>query len=134
MKKQLLTYALAFICINTVIVSTVNANCNTPSSVSANGISTTSAMFNWAPVPGALSYHFQYHKLGSATWISGTSSTSNYRVDGLTENAEYEYQVQTMCSGCSSPFTEAYKFRTLNRPVSAPAGISANSITPASAG
>jgi bacillolysin len=97
---------------STTFTTTGVAPCNTPAGTSTTSITTTSATFNWGAVSGAVSYAVQYRVIGNPTWTAGTSATTSFNAAGLTSATNYEWQVQTVCSGSSSTFTASVNFTT----------------------
>jgi len=74
---------------------------------------------------------------GTSTWTTYKTSppTTSKKVSELYTNTQYEYQVQTLCSGTetsSSPFSTSYFFTTSNF-CTAPTGLSSTNITSNSA-
>ena len=61
----------------------------------------------------ASSYKIQYMAVGGSTWTSATTTVDSFNVTGLTASTNYEWEVQTGCSGGSSAFTAATTFTTL---------------------
>ncbi|HEY5406027.1 MAG TPA: fibronectin type III domain-containing protein [Ginsengibacter sp.] len=87
--------------------------CNTPGSLTTTAITNTSATLGWASVSGAASYNVQYRVVGTSTWTSVNIATNSYNATGLTAGTNYEWQVQTVCSGTStSAFTASVNFTT----------------------
>jgi hypothetical protein len=73
---------------------------------------TTSAVLNWASTAAA-SYQIQIRPVGSATWTTVTSVTSNYTLSALTACTNYEYKVSSVCSNTlSSAYSTAFGFQT----------------------
>ena len=75
-------------------------------------ITSASATVYWTAITGGLSYNVQYRINGTTTWstVSVTSATAN--LSGLTASTQYEFQVQTVCSGGSSAFSASGVFST----------------------
>ncbi|MEI8280722.1 MAG: phospholipase D-like domain-containing protein, partial [Bacteroidota bacterium] len=109
--------------LNTIAPCAVVA-CGIPTGLSVTMITSTSATLNWIAVSGATSYNIQYRIVGSSTWSSTTSGTNSVAISGLTPGANYEFQVQTVCSSGTSIFTSSSTFTTLNLPCSTPIGLS----------
>ncbi len=93
-------------------VPVTGGTCNVPTGLSTTSISSSSATLNWGTVTGALSYNVQYRVVGAGSWTSTTSSTNSKAISGLTASTNYEWQVQTVCSGGSSAFTGSTTFTT----------------------
>ncbi len=89
------------------------SSCAVPGSLSATSITTTAATLNWNAATGAVSYNIQYRQVGTTTWTSTTSTTTSKAISGLTSATEYEFQVQTACSGSTtSAFSASADFTT----------------------
>lgn len=74
------------------------STCGTPGSLSATGVTASSATLNWGAVSGATSYNVRYKATASATWINTTSTSTSVGVSGLTASTSYEFQVQAVCA------------------------------------
>lgn len=85
--------------------------CNIPTGLSASGITTSSATFNWVST-GATSYSVRYKSTASTTWISTSSSTTSKSVTGLAASTTYEFQVRSVCSGSTSAYSASKTFST----------------------
>ncbi len=86
------------------------ATCNVPTGLSTTGISSSAATFNWTGAAGATSYNVRYKKTTAATWTNTTSAITTKTVSGLVASTQYEWQVQTVCSGGT---TSAYSASTI---------------------
>lgn len=110
--------------------ATQPVSCNTPSGLSSTNITTNSATLNWLAVSGAVSYNIQYRVVGNAIWTQTTTTTNSVSVSSLLPSSNYEWQVQTVCSGGSSTFSASSNFATLSPPSCiVPAGLSSTNIT-----
>ncbi|HYV90360.1 MAG TPA: T9SS type A sorting domain-containing protein [Chitinophagales bacterium] len=97
------------------VAASTGATCNTPSSLTAASITSSGATLSWGTVSGATGYNVQYRPTGNLTWTSATSATTSLAVSGLIESTQYEFQVQTTCSGGStSSFSASANFTTLS--------------------
>ncbi|MCY7410404.1 MAG: M4 family metallopeptidase, partial [Chitinophagales bacterium] len=90
------------------------STCSTATGLNASLITSSSATLNWSAVSGATSYNVQYRIVGNATWTSTTSTTTSKAITGLTSSSQYEFQIQTVCSGGTSAFTTSSNFTTLS--------------------
>jgi len=97
---------------NLNINGSVTASCGVPSGLSAGSITNTTATLSWGTVSGATSYNIQYRQVGTGTWTSTTSSTTSKAITGLTAATNYEFQVQSVCSGGNSAFSSSFDFTT----------------------
>jgi len=86
--------------------------CLPSANMSTSNISNTVATFNWAAVSGAVSYHVRYRIIGSTNWQMTTVSGTSYNATGLTPGANYEWQVETICTSGNSIFTISTEFIT----------------------
>lgn len=88
--------------------------CNLASGLAASNVSTTGATLGWTSVSGASRYNVQYRVAGSSSWTAINSTTNTIAINGLNAATNYEFQVQTVCSGSSSAFTTSATFTTLS--------------------
>lgn len=95
----------------TFITTPTSSTCATPSGLSANSITSTSATLNWGSVSGAASYNVQYKPTSSSTWTTTSSSTLSKSINGLTESTSYQFQVQAVCSSTGT-YSAASSFIT----------------------
>jgi hypothetical protein len=108
--------------------------CNTPGSLSATNITTTSATLNWAGVSGAVSYNIQYRIAGNPTWSITTSATNSVNVSSLLAASNYEWRVQANCGNSNlSSYSALSNFTTLTPVCNPPSGLSTTNITSVSA-
>jgi hypothetical protein len=112
-------------CIGTACMPSVN--------MSTSSVLSTTATFNWAASTGALFYNIRYRIVGAPSWTSDTTSLLVYNASGLTAGNNYEWQVQTVCSGGNSIFTILTTFTTPPVTCNAPTNLSTTSIASASA-
>jgi hypothetical protein len=109
------------------------APCSVPTGTSTSAIANTTATFNWTAVSGATGYNVQYRVVGTSTWSTATVTTNLYNATNLTAGANYEWQVQTVCSATStSSFTASATFTTTGG-CATPTGLSVSAITTSSA-
>ena len=94
--------------------SGTSTTCVTPTGLTATSITTTSALLNWGAASGAASYNIQYRQVGTTTWSNTTSTTTSVTITGLLASTNYEFQVQTVCSGTgTSSWSGSADFTTL---------------------
>lgn len=86
--------------------------CGAVSGLNASAVTSNSATLGWTAVSGANSYNVQYRIVGSATWTSTTSTTNSKAISGLTASSNYEFQVQSVCTGASSAYSASATFTT----------------------
>lgn len=111
------------------VVVTAAAPCNVATGMNTTNIADNSATFNWTAVSGATSYNIQYRVLGTSSWSTGTSSTPSYSAAGLAAGTNYEWQVQTVCSGGVSSYTASTTFKTTGISCGIPSGLTSSGIT-----
>ena len=89
------------------------ANCVTPTSLTVNAITGTTAQLDWTATGSQ--FAIQYRPAGAGNWLAavGINSTS-FSLTGLTSGQAYEWQVLTTCgpSG-SSPLSPISSFSTI---------------------
>src|SRR5205814_3148 len=88
--------------------------CDVPSGLGAIAITATSATLQWGLVSAATSYNVQYRAVGAPLWISASTSGTTLPVSNLTSSTQYEFQVQSVCSGGTSAFSASFNFTTLS--------------------
>jgi Pregnancy-associated plasma protein-A/Secretion system C-terminal sorting domain/Fibronectin type III domain/Bacterial pre-peptidase C-terminal domain len=88
------------------------ATCGAVSGLAASAITSSSATLAWTAVSGATSYNVQYRIVGAATWTSTTSAINSKAISGLAASSNYEFQVQSVCTGASSAFSASANFTT----------------------
>ncbi|MES2621394.1 MAG: fibronectin type III domain-containing protein, partial [Bacteroidota bacterium] len=112
----------------------VSTTCSVPSGMNTTAITTTSATLNWTAVPGAVSYNIRYRVLGTATWLTATSTINSRAISGLTLSTSYEWQVQTVCASTTSAYSASSTFTTpATYTCGTATGLTATNITSTSA-
>lgn len=104
-----------------------NSICPGPQSLTTSNISLNSAEFSWSIMaPFTVDYQLRYREMGAAAWNFTASTSSPFSATGLNCDADYEWQVRTVCGGGISP-TISYSpwsilqfFSTLNCAASCP--------------
>lgn len=93
--------------------------CNTfPSNRTTTNITSTSAAFNWAAVPGVSGYRIRIENAsGNPTpfglTINLPSGTTDYTVLGLQPNKGYKWKIRSLCGTQTSPWSSNLVFTTL---------------------
>jgi len=92
------------------------ATCDTPTSISANTVTNTSATISWIDANSAGSYILEYgvsgFTLGTGTLISETNTSTI--LTGLNANTTYDVYIQTICSETNiSMNSDVFSFTTL---------------------
>lgn len=115
------------------VAASSGVSCGVASGQSTSSITNTTATFNWTAVAGALSYNIQYRQTGTTTWSTGTSVSASYNASGLIAGIQYEWQVQTVCTGANSVFSASTNFTTTGGTCGVATGETTSSITTTSA-
>jgi gliding motility-associated-like protein len=106
----------------TLVIQTVN--CAMPTTLSASGISQTSANLSWANPGGATSWEVAVQTAGSPIPAGAgvqTNVNTNYPAAGLTVNTAYQYYVRADCgNGTFSAWAGPFLFNTLCAPFNVP--------------
>lgn len=86
--------------------------CQPPAGLTASSITSNSARISWDAMPGALSYSFQYRKVGTTRWKPKSTTATSARLTKLLPNTSYEFQVATVCADETSPYSDIQVFTT----------------------
>lgn len=108
---------------------------STPQHTRTENISTTKATLRWYNTVGD-SYRVRFKPSGSSTYsfrmLTGTQFATGTQINNLVSNTTYEWQVQAICNGYTTPFTQPTYFRTIDT-CGFVGTLTANSTTPTSA-
>ncbi len=115
------------------LFTTSSSPCNAPVGMNTTSIATSSAIFNWTAVSGAVSYNIQYRIVGTTVWTSTNTVAASYNASGLALGSNYEWQIQTNCSGGSSAFTASTTFTTTVPACNTPVGMNTTAVAVSSA-
>ena len=111
-------------------------SCPDPSMLMASNISDTSAELSWTEVGTAALWNVEIVDITAGGTPTGTATdpgvTNPYMVMGLTQNNDYEYYVQSDCSGETSNWVGPFAFTTLET-CPAPSGMATTGLTETSA-
>ena len=80
-------------------ISIVGYDCNTPSKVVLDTISTDLARIHWSKGGSETSWIIEYKKADAATWMSVTVSDIVYSFSGLDANTDYRVRIKAVCTG-----------------------------------
>jgi hypothetical protein len=71
-----------------------------PTGLSTTSITSSSAVLNWATVPGASNYTVEYRLSTSSTWTvaAAANTTTSFNLTGLTASTSYAWRVRGNCS------------------------------------
>jgi hypothetical protein len=98
-----------FIC---QFAETVDLGCEPPTGIAATNITASTATISWTAVPGAAGYTLQYRKAGTTKWKTKQSNRASVKLKNLLPATTYEYQVATLCSSETSPYSSIQLFTT----------------------
>jgi len=105
----------------------------TPTFFQIPSTTSTTASSAWSFNPGG-SYEIRYKKITDTTWISQPVSNTNYIINNLTPDTDYEAQVRGVCNGIYSEYTPVVTFKTKKECSSnPPTGTAVTNITSVSA-
>ena len=89
--------------------------CDVAGGRTTTGITSSQATLNWSAVPGATSYNVRGRQVGTATWATGSTAGTSLNYTGLSASTNYEWQVETVCSGgTTSGYSASTTFTTLS--------------------
>ena len=113
-------------------------SCNlSMTSVTVSGITSSSAVLNWAAVSGASEYNFRFRPVGSTTWSTSNPTTNTLTMIGLSASTTYEAQAKVRCNVNSSGLWGNLFTFTTTAPTSSscpvPTGLVVSNITASSA-
>ena len=109
--------------------------CDTPSNVTANVTTQTSATISWGSVSAANEYQLRLRKSGTVEWQRFRTDDTSKEFLGLEEGTRYQYSVRTLCSGVNSAYTPLKEFVTTrgNTPCRLPTTTSFTKVSSTSA-
>jgi Fibronectin type III domain/Secretion system C-terminal sorting domain len=114
--------------------ATVVNTCSPPANQVASSVTTTSANLSWDAEVTATDYTVQYRITGTTTFtVVGPTTATSVGVSGLSENANYEWQVKANCSDFSSLAQFSTTGSGGGTQCSAPSNTNTTDITPTSA-
>lgn len=94
------------------IVEADPPECLVPEDLTATNLDFEEATLSWTNNPAALSYNVQYKATANAGWINIDNAASPLVLDGLSACTEYEFQVEAVCPGSTSGFSDSFIFTT----------------------
>ncbi len=112
---------------NHTITAVFEANCQTPTNLSAFDIDTTSAVLTW--VGTAPSYEVRYKAADAASYTTQTVTSTSLTVTGLTPNTLYSWGVRALCGSSMTSDWASNAFTTRALPVGPVIGISNAELT-----
>jgi hypothetical protein len=89
--------------------------CSLPTNIQLSNITNNKATLSWDAVTGAYYYKIHYRKTTQANWYTTSSSSLSRTLNGLSQETEYEYKLQSYCGyGLFSNWTAIDTFSTLS--------------------
>ncbi len=88
----------------TIYENPATTTCGTPTGLTDSAVTPTSVRLSWNAVVGAVGYKVQYRLVATSSWTSATATANSTTISGLSAASEYEFGVQTICSGSPSLF------------------------------
>ncbi len=90
--------------------------CITPTGLSTTNITGVSAKVNWTNLVSADTFRVRYSINGTMNFmwkdVNGTGGVTNATLTGLNPSSTYQWQVSSICSGQSSPYSASVIFST----------------------
>jgi N-acetylneuraminic acid mutarotase len=74
------------------------STCMPPAGLVAPIIRSTSAKISWDAASGAQGYMIRYKMIGATEWLLKTATLNSKKLEGLTPQSDYVWQVRTYCS------------------------------------
>jgi hypothetical protein len=96
---------------SSTLTFTTNDICGIPLNPSSFNISCNGATLTWTNAPGGYNYTVRWRKVGTTTWITGSTKGNTKVISNLISNSQYEFQVRTDCIG-SSGWSTVHTFNT----------------------
>ena len=110
------------------IFTTRSSVCGAPSGLSASNVTGTTATLSWNSLSCARYYEITYRRSGQ-TYISDTTSGTQYNLTGLNQGSGYEFKVKSIdFNGSSSSFSSAYLFSTASATCGVPSGLTSSAV------
>ena len=103
--------------------------CSTPTGLTTQEITSSSAKMKWLQVGSASSYNVRYRKTGTTTWTTSSTYYNELVANSLQPSSSYEFQVQTICNSQTSNFSTTSSFTTLAPPCGNATGLTTQNIT-----
>lgn len=77
-----------------------------------SSITAHQSTLRWNPGSDALSYIVQYRRVGDLSWTQSATADTFLTVSGLLSETQYEFRVQTQCTGIQTAFTSPVVWST----------------------
>ncbi|MBL7773667.1 MAG: fibronectin type III domain-containing protein [Chitinophagaceae bacterium] len=89
-----------------------NNGCGTPSGLSVSNVTATTTKLNWVTVAGASYYKVRHRKVGTTSWINGTTTPNFKTIGALLPTTNYEFQVQAVCGSSLTAWSASQTWTT----------------------
>jgi|GEM_PF-1935007 len=114
------------------------SNCNLPSGLYVDNITTSTAVINWVGAGGVLNYTVAHHPQNPAQEVYNLTASTTYELTNLQANTTYFVRVRSNCMAGSSAYSNYISFQTdaefeAPEECAIPANLSVNNITHESA-
>lgn len=86
--------------------------CIEPIASQPTNVTQTSAELDWFVNSSTNTVNLRWREVGTPTWNTVMQITNPYSLTGLVGCTEYEYQLQSVCTMETTPFSESYMFKT----------------------
>ena len=86
--------------------------CLVPDAPDTLNVNFQDATLTWNSVPSAFQYNLQYRPVGSTNWETVMVSDTTVSIDGLQDCTTYEAQVESVCVGTTSGYSDLLTFTT----------------------
>jgi hypothetical protein len=97
------------------LFSTIPQPCEESYNNYTSNITSTAASFNFGSSPGGTlqgAFNIRYRVVGTQLWTTVTVSSSPYNATGLLPSTNYEWQIQVICQGSTSAWSDSITFTT----------------------
>lgn len=88
------------------------SSCPSPFALKTEARTDTSVSLRWMAPPGALSVNLRWRKLGIGQWNTALEVPDTFLLTGLSFCKNYEFEMQSVCSGVASAWSPPFIFET----------------------
>lgn len=86
--------------------------CGIPGEPTATVLSQSSVRISWASVINSQVYELRFRRVGSANWSLRTTINTTIDIGNLPAGTQHEYEIRSLCSETTSPWTSTKTFTT----------------------
>lgn len=86
--------------------------CDIPESLMASDLEFDAATLNWSEIADGTGYNIQFREVGAANWTTVSATNNEIMLSNLATCTEYEFQVETICTGVTSGYSATETFMT----------------------